>query len=56
MCFFSHVILGDINGEIHVISIQYIQFNQVEKFTNLGEFFIIDNDCTLDMINIDRQA
>jgi len=32
----SHVILGDINGEIHVISIQNIQFNQVEKFTDLG--------------------
>ena len=34
--FFSHIILGDVNGEIHVISIQNLQFYHVEKFTDLG--------------------
>jgi len=33
----SHIILGDVNGEIHVISIQNLQFYHVEKFTDLEE-------------------
>ena len=37
---FSHLILGDVNGEIHVISIQNLQFNDVEKFTDLGNIHI----------------
>eukprot|EP00088_Acartia_fossae_P019196 TRINITY_DN2116_c0_g1_i2.p1 TRINITY_DN2116_c0_g1~~TRINITY_DN2116_c0_g1_i2.p1 ORF type:complete len:501 (+),score=63.18 TRINITY_DN2116_c0_g1_i2:33-1535(+) len=32
----SHVILGDINGELHVISIEELKWNEVERITDLG--------------------